>query len=303
MKKFMLFIVSFLIIIIGNQAQTVIDYDGNTYDTIAIGTQVWLKQNLRVTHFNDGTPIPNVTDSAEWANLITPARCYYENDSAEFDSVYGTLYNWYAANNPNICPSGWHVSTNPEWLAVETYLGGESIAGGKMKETDTIHWASPNVGATNSSGFTGLPAGMREFNSNFKYIRENGLWWTTTTYNTYAWSTYLWYLFSGVDHNPTPKFYGLNIRCIKNSNSNVEEMNSKKQFKIYPNPAYNSITIDFTGIRKSVLTIYNIIGEVVLQCDLNYETNRINVQTLPSGIYILKVSDPERAFQQKLVIE
>ncbi len=146
-------------------------------------------------------------------------RCYYNNDSAAWDSIYGPLYNYYVASNANICPDGWHVSTNAEWQAAELYLGGESVAGGKMKEAGTIHWISPIVGATNSSGFTGLPGGMRSSTSVFSVLYENGLWWTATSFNvSMAWSTYLWYQFAGVDHNPTPKRYGLNIRCVKNTN-------------------------------------------------------------------------------------
>jgi hypothetical protein len=115
------------------QAQTVTDYDGNVYDTVVIGNQVWLKQNLKTTHDNTGTLIPNVADSAAWANLSSWGRCYYNNDSAAYDSVYGPLYNWYVANNSNVCPLGWHVASNAEWQAAETFLGGANVAGGKMK--------------------------------------------------------------------------------------------------------------------------------------------------------------------------
>ncbi len=220
MKRIILLLAGFAFLTIKNQAQTVIDYDGNVYDTVIIGSQVWMKQNLKVVHYNNGIPIPNVPNSTAWANLTTGARCYYNNDSVANDSVYGPLYNWYSAHDPNICPAGWHISTNAEWQTAETYLGGVFIAGGKMKEADTLHWFSPNTGANNSSGFTGLPGGFRDPASDFQYIGENGLWWTTTVYTTStAWSTYLWYLFTGVDHNPTPKKYGLSLRCVKDIGS------------------------------------------------------------------------------------
>ena len=104
-----------------NNAQTVTDYDGNVYDTVVIGTQVWLKQNLRTTHFDDGTFIPLVTDSAEWTRIESGARCYYYNDSTAYDTVYGALYNGYVINDiSNICPAGWHVSTDEEWQGAES---------------------------------------------------------------------------------------------------------------------------------------------------------------------------------------
>ena len=159
-----------------NQSQPVTDYDGNVYDTVIIGSLTWLKQNLKVTHYNNGVTIPNVTGNVEWASLTTGGRCYYDNDSVANDSVYGVLYNWYAVSDPGqICPSGWHVSTNAEWNTTEAYLGGTGIAGGKMKEAGTAHWLSPNTGATNSSGFTDLPGNMRDPAQNFRTIHENGL--------------------------------------------------------------------------------------------------------------------------------
>ncbi len=218
MKRAILILTGLAFLTFKNQSQTVNDYDGNVYDTVIIGSQVWLKENLKVTHYSNGIPIPNVTGNSAWANLATGARCYYNNDSSAFDSVYGPLYNWYAVNDTsNICPSGWHVSTNAEWTEAEIYLGGTGIAGGKMKEAGTAHWLSPNTGATNSSGFTGLPGGMRDpINNDFRTIQENGLWWTATAYNgSMAWSTYLWYLNAGVDHNPGTKKYGFSVRCVK----------------------------------------------------------------------------------------
>src|ERR1035437_682216 len=142
---------------------TMTDQDGNVYKTITIGTQTWMAENLRTIKYRDGTPIPNVTDNTTWTNLTTDAYCNYNNTtSADTIAIYGRLYNWYAATNShNIAPIGWHVPTEAEWTTLIYYLGGYSVAGGKMKETGTTHWKTPNTGATNESGFTALPSGVR----------------------------------------------------------------------------------------------------------------------------------------------
>jgi uncharacterized protein (TIGR02145 family) len=135
------------------------DIEGNIYKTIKIGDQIWMAENLRTITYNDGTPIPNPDDNDVW--LRTDAWCNYYYDSSNV-AIYGRLYNQNAIlSTHKICPSGWHPSTYEEWIILETYLGGSVVAGGKLKETDTTHWKSPNIGATNSSGFTALPGGTR----------------------------------------------------------------------------------------------------------------------------------------------
>ncbi|MBL0287321.1 MAG: fibrobacter succinogenes major paralogous domain-containing protein [Bacteroidetes bacterium] len=117
--------------------------------------QIWMAENLKTTLYNDGTLIPNVTNSDEWSKLTTGAYCYYDNNYSN-NAIYGKLYNWYAVGTGKLVPKGWHVPTDAEWETLITYLGGEDIAGRKMKSTN--YWKSPNVGASNSSGFNGLPA-------------------------------------------------------------------------------------------------------------------------------------------------
>ena len=120
------------------------DIDGNNYLTVTIGTQIWMAENLRTTKYNDGTAIPLVTDNTTWANLTTPAYCWYNNDAKTNGSTYGALYNWYSVNTKKLCPTGWHVPNDTEWTTLTTYLGGTAVAGGKLKETGTAHWYSPN---------------------------------------------------------------------------------------------------------------------------------------------------------------
>jgi len=305
MKKIILLFAALTILIFRDQAQTVIDYDGNVYDTVIIGTTVWMKQNLKVTHYNNGTPIPNITDNTAWSSLTTGARCYFNNDSAAYDSVYGAIYNWYVIiDTNNICPTGWHVSTNAEWQTTETYLGGINVAGGKMKEADTLHWTNPNSGATNSSGFTGLPGGLRDVSGNFLYKHENGLWWTATAYSaSKAWGTYLWYLNTAVDHNAVSKTYGLNIRCIKDNNTGLEDFNKIEKLKLYPNPANDKITIDFTKNDNINLVVYNTIGEIVMLRKLTKGTTEINIRSLVTGAYFIKITGDDFTLQLKLIKE
>ena len=206
---------------------SVTDIDGNTYQSVIICSQVWTKSNLNVSKYSDGTPIPQVTDPTAWANLTTGAWCYYNNDAAN-GTTYGKLYNWYATAgiydaaslaNPTLrkklAPTGWHVPSDAEWTTLTTCLGGESLAGGKMKETGTAHWDSPNTGATNSSGFTGLPGGYR-YDDAFGNIGYSGLWWSSSEYYTaYAWYRDLDYSDGDADRYVNDKIYGFSVRCLR----------------------------------------------------------------------------------------
>lgn len=163
---------------------TMTDQDGNVYKTITIGTQTWMAENLRSTKFRDGTVIPNIC-YGEWNIHETGVYCSYNNTTdAVFIATYGRLYNWYTVTNShNIAPEGWHVPNDAEWTTLITQLGGEKAAGGKMKETGTTHWVTPNTGATNESGFTGLPGGLRGSGGPepfFNFIGACGYYWSST---------------------------------------------------------------------------------------------------------------------------
>jgi uncharacterized protein (TIGR02145 family) len=193
--------------------------------SILICDQNWTIENLDVVTYNDGTPIPQVTDPTEWANLTTGAWCYYNNDSAN-DTTYGKLYNWYAVagihdtdpNTPNktLAPVGYHIPTDAEWTTVENCLGGFGVSGGKMKSTGTSLWLTPNVGATNSSGFTGLPGGYRLSNGSFAYINYYGYWWNSSEYDDiYAWGNILYYSDATSGRSTSGKPNGFSVRLIK----------------------------------------------------------------------------------------
>ena len=184
--------------------------------SVTIGAQVWTNKNLDVSTYRDGTPIPEVTDSTQWANLTTGAWCYYNNDPANGE-VYGKLYNWYAVNDPRgLATVGWHVPSYVEWTTLTTYLGGQNVAGGKMKEMGTSHWNSPNQDANNSSGFTGLPGGYRGISGAFDDFGNNGFWWSSSQNGApAAWSRYLNYNDGNATTNWAGMTYGFSVRLIK----------------------------------------------------------------------------------------
>jgi uncharacterized protein (TIGR02145 family) len=195
---------------------TVTDNDGNVYNTVTIGTQTWMAENLKTTKYNDNTSIPLVTDNTAWAALTTSGYCWYNNDAATYKATYGALYNWYTVNTGKLCPTGWHVPTDAEWTTLTTYLGGESIAGGKLKATGTTYWASPNTGATNESGFTALPGGYRYGNGTCFSIGGYGIWWSSTEYSaTYAWYRAVSYDDADVNRFSDYKQDGLSVRCLR----------------------------------------------------------------------------------------
>ena len=199
-----------------DNSNTVTDYDGNVYNIITIGTQVWMVENLKVTHYRNGDPIPNISDSADWANLITGAFCNYDNSFSN-STTYGKLYNWYAVvDSRNLAPTGWHIPTDTELTTLTTFLGGETVAGGKLKETGTSHWQTPNTGATNVCGFTALPGGCRSFNGLFGAIGSYGYWWSSTVSSTmYAWGRSMVYDYSFVSSSSYSKNSGVSVRCVK----------------------------------------------------------------------------------------
>ena len=191
------------------------DFDGNSYTSVVIGTQTWMVENLRTTHFNNGSEIPLITNKAAWGSLTSPGYCWYNNDESSNKGTYGALYNWYTVNTGNLCPTGWHVPSYDEWNALASYLGGDAPAGGKLKEAGTTHWLSPNLGATNESGFTALPGGQRDDTGAFFFSGMVGFWWTSTVSSSgWAFSRELDYDYSHFfSFNDKIKF-GFSVRCI-----------------------------------------------------------------------------------------
>ena len=192
----------------------VTDVDANTYNTLLIGNQTWLAENLKVTKFNDGTVIPLVEDSLAWSILTSAGYCTSKQQSI---TEFGAMYNWYAVNSGKLCPEGWHVPSDDEWTTLTTYLGGEDIAGGKLKEFGSVHWLSPNTGASNESGFTALPGAGRYFDGTFWGIGMYGNWWSSTEKSAdVAWLRNLHSSDGGIYRDNSPKGSAFSVRCIKN---------------------------------------------------------------------------------------
>lgn len=205
----------------------VTDFDGNDYKTIRIGNQLWMASNLMVTHYRNGDPIPQVQKSDEWSKIETGAWCFYENNP-ENGKKYGKLYNWYAVNdNRNIAPEGWHVPSDDEWKKLEQYLfmhqaDADNVGrrgkneGGKLKETGTTHWKSPNAGATNESRFLALPGGYRISNGDFDRLRSMANFWTSTERDSLgAWDRYLMHDSATIGRYGSDKKVALSIRCVR----------------------------------------------------------------------------------------
>jgi len=231
-SNFFLITTAILIIAMSSAAQKTGTFtdsrDGKTYKTVKIGTQTWMAENLKTTHYRDGSEIPNVTDKDSWSKLATSAYCNY-NNSTDTANTYGSLYNWYAVNDSRkLCPQGWHVPTDAEWKTLEMALGMSKTEanktgwrgtdeGGKLKETGTTHWNSPNTGATNTNSFTALPGGYCEFDGTFLNIGNYCLWWTATEAGT----TKVWD--RGLNnnnanmyrYNSSYKGAGFSVRCLK----------------------------------------------------------------------------------------
>jgi uncharacterized protein (TIGR02145 family) len=195
---------------------TVTDIDGNTYRTIKIGNQWWMAENLKVTHYRNGITIPIVADSASWSGQTSGAYCNINNDASQV-AIYGRLYNWYAINDSSvIAPAGWHVASDSEWQTLVDFLGGDAVAGGKMKETGTTHWITPNVGATNESGFSALPGGFRYDTGNFYGFGAHGNFWSSTAAGgNVSWYRFLHCTNAGVARYSSNITAGFSIRCVK----------------------------------------------------------------------------------------
>lgn len=192
------------------------DVEGTSYKTIGIGAQIWMAENLRTSKYRNGDKIDYVTDPVYWASLSAGGNAHYGNIEG-YDQVYGRLYNWYAVGDSRgLCPTGWHIPTVDEWYDLASFLGGTSVAGGKMKQSGTDYWLTPNEGATNESGFSALPGGLCESDGTFKNLGQNGAWWASTESDvTGGWYASLLTNDARIFLSRYYKNAGFSVRCLK----------------------------------------------------------------------------------------
>jgi uncharacterized protein (TIGR02145 family) len=303
----------------------VTDIDGNQYNTVIIGTQEWMKENLNVSKYSDGTPIPQVTDPTAWSNLTTGAWCYYNNDTS-LGNTYGKMYNWYAvagiwqaesnpptsaeiASRKSLAPSDWNVPSVADWSSLFNYLGGNSVAGGKMKEAGLNHWLDPNTDATNSSGFTGLPGGYRPTNTIGQNLTGTGHWWCSDYLAPFAANFFQLTWTNGAVVNSTfDTRTGISVRWVKSSIIGNETF-SNQLFNIYPNPAKDKLTIEFknnSNIVECNYKIINALGQEVQYGVLNSQLNIIQLNKMKGqGVYFVKIYDRENSLieTKKIIIK
>jgi uncharacterized protein (TIGR02145 family) len=191
------------------------DVDINTYNTVQIGQQCWMKENLKTSRYRNGDLITVVVYSA-WVGLMTGGRDWYSGDSTAYEYPYGNLYNWYAvADSRGLCPTGWHVPTDAEWTILTTYLGGENVAGGRLKSTSSVLWGGTNTNADNLSGFSALPGGERSTGGSNVNIGSAAAFWSATDNGSNAWFRYLRYNDGIASRGSIGKTYGASVRCLR----------------------------------------------------------------------------------------
>jgi uncharacterized protein (TIGR02145 family) len=313
MKNTIILFITIVFLSTTMQAQTVTDIDGSIYNTISIGSQVWTKENLKVTHYANGDLIPNVMVETDWSNLTTGALCYWGIDSTTYAPIYGALYNWYAVDDSrNLCPANWHVPSNSEWNIMTKFLDntvdtstaiwpiwlGTDI-GLQLKDTSLL-WSGG--GGSNISNFSGLPGGSRHNLGIFSCVGSTGSWWTSTDVDTVAWYRSLTGIMPTVMYDYVVKGVGVSVRCIKDSLANkINENSIDNDFHIFPNPVINSLSIQTT--QKSSIEISNIQGQIIKTTQSDNLGITIDVSILSSGIYLLKSTSSKGIVIKKFIKE
>lgn len=273
---------------------TVTDIDGNIYNTVKIGTQVWMAENLKTTKYRNGDFIPNVTEDTKWSTLTTGAYCDY-NNTVSNSTIYGRLYNWYAVSDSrNLAPTGWHVATDDEWTELITYLGGIDVAGGKLKESGTTHWPNPNTSATNESGFSALPGGRRHFSLTYDGIGSVGNWWSSSENNRGL------PLYSALVSSNSSVFrdygtdgYGFSVRCIRDPF--IVNAGTDKSLFCENSVQLDSVTTNFTGLGTLKYKWYPSVG-------LNNDSIPNPIATVTkNSTYTVKVTFPDGSSDQDSV--
>jgi uncharacterized protein (TIGR02145 family) len=297
MKKLYFFLTSSLLLLVsGLFAQgTVTDYEGHVYHTVSIGDQLWLKENLRSRYYTDGVPIFGV-------------EAYDQSDSLA--NLYGLLYSWDAAmrndKNPSTqgaCPNGWHVPLEEEFSDLDVALGGPNNAGGKMKSTATGHWADPNSGATNSSGFSAFPAGEFDaiFTNKFQFLHYYAFFWTSTeSGSTEAIERWLSYDNAASSSSPISKLMKNSVRCVKNPSTGINPVDKDYGIRVN-NPVSDKMIIQGEShLRIHNVELIDITGQLIYKTSECQLPLTINVNDFTNGLYFLRIQIDNQVIVKKI---
>ena len=306
---------------ITNAQMTISDIDGNVYNTLTIGNQTWMKENLKVTHYCNGDLIPDINNTQIWASLTTGASCDC-NYSPGNSAIYGKLYNFYTVTDSRkLCPIGWKVPTNAEWTELSNYLtsngygfhvGGNDIAKSMASTSGWLNYSTPGfVGndqsSNNSSGFTALPAG---YQSNYGVVPNNfstTKWWSSSIfYMDIAYDRGLLFNSNILLSQSSDSNNGYSIRCLKNDNNGTQNLNIKEDFEIYFNSATDILCINLlnhTFLKNKQVFIYDTQGKLLLQQTITQQQTELNISQFAKGIYVVKVQNEKEIMQSKFIKE
>lgn len=280
------------------------DIDGNSYKTIIIDDLIWFAENLKVTRFQNGDAIPNVTDSAAWASLSGPGRCSYQNDSS-FDCPKGKLYNFYVAKDVrNPCPAGWRVPKKEDFDKLINFYdpdanGGApsnlpNSAGGYLKNKSFTYWLSPNPNASNLSGFSAIPNGGRNNEGKFSFSHNQASsYWYATELGTGGMGFFLEMAYTQdyAVRNAYWGGYGICIRCVTDASTLNLEGITAPHFGLYPNPADALVELQVTGdMLGKDYHIFDVTGRLVLQGTLVSSNTMLSISDLQPGVYVVRVA-------------
>jgi len=294
-----------LLIAIQSEAQTITDIDGNIYNTVTIGSQTWMQENLNTTRFRNGDiiatttmPVNNDTSSIfQWP---------YNNDTNNIAS-YGRLYTWYAAtDNREICPVGWHVPSKTEWETLVNYLGDDWTSGSKLKETGTTYWISTDSTVDNSSGFSARGGGARGNPSGFNNFGKTAFFWSSTQFGSGGFARGHTLLLHAQNSICTSSVAvgnsGGSIRCIKDQAIGVENKAVKNEVYIYPNPSNGKLSIELNTSSGTKLAIYNAQGKLIYtDSDINTSFVQLQLSEAP-GLYHIIIQSGSTQIQKSFII-
>ena len=284
--------------------QTVTDIDGNIYNTLTIGTQTWMQENLKTTHFNNGIHIATTT-----LPVFNDTNALYQwayNDDTSNVNTYGRLYTWLVASgNNNVCPAGWKVPDNSDWDILSNFLGGEFIAGGKMKEIGTTHWLVSDSTVTNSSGFTALGSGRRGNPSGWSKLGASSFFWSSTPFGSRGYPRGFGYRLQSTNNSLVQSIAvgqnGSSIRCILDQISSIDNFPVPNDIQLFPNPAKDRIYIRCKESGNYRLFIYDMIGNKLHEQNNANRLSEVDISFLTDGAYFIRLISEHQIYSYKFI--